>query len=81
MTVDDKGHDDEVIVRAGQIITPNPLHDGVLDVISMKALVRAVSALRRQHPTPQTEGDFERALVKMINLNGAMARLVQDGRR
>lgn len=56
-----------------QISRPDPVREGVIDVLTLRGLLRAVRAAFRH----QNESDFERALAKVINVNGAIAQAVE----
>jgi hypothetical protein len=58
------------------ITVPHPTLAGVADVVSLWGLLRAINALRGKN-SPE---EFQHALAKTMNLNGALARFVDDDR-
>ncbi len=61
------------------ITTPDLARVGAIEVVSMRALWRALNTLRRTESEKAQE--FERALTKVINSNGTIARMIEDGRK
>ena len=61
----------------GVIHAPAAVREGIVDALSMRGLVRALAALRN---AAGTDDELERALVRVINLSGSMARAIEDGR-
>jgi hypothetical protein len=55
------------------IMMRNAAMHGALDVITFRSFARAVHALRAQRR-------FDKALAKMVNVNGAIARSLIDAR-
>ena len=68
---------DDFIEVHGVIHAPSAVREGIVDALSMRGLVRALSALRG---TKRTSDELGRALAVVINLNGSMARAIEDGR-
>jgi hypothetical protein len=58
---------------------PNPALSGALDVVTLRALWRAISHLRAGQEG--TDEEFQRALAKIINQNGALAKALMDAKR
>jgi len=58
-----------------RITVPDLAREGVIDVLSMRSLVRAC---RYVFARPRQD-EFDRALTKMINVNGAMAQAIERG--
>lgn len=67
---------DETGVLTITVRMPDPRRDGILDVITLRGLARAIRVLRGEG----TAGDFDRAFAKIVNLNGAIAQVIQHGR-
>ena len=55
------------------IMMRNAAMHGALDVITLRSFVRAVEALR-------TQRRFDKALAKMVNINGAIAKSLIDAK-
>ncbi len=59
------------------VTLPDPGVQGALDVITLKSFVRMLGQLR----TRQIKDDaFEKALAKVINVNGALAKALMTAR-
>ena len=57
------------------VTMPDSARRGVSDVVTLRALTRAISDLFTSHKhESEAEDAFDRALIKMINVNGALAR-------
>ncbi|KAB7786019.1 hypothetical protein MKK50_18150 [Methylobacterium sp. J-043] len=64
---------EETVVR---VKMPDPARAGVVDVISMRGLMRAVNLLRGHGD----RGDLDSAIARTINMNGAIAKVLQGER-
>ena len=54
---------------------PDPRREGVVDVISMRGLVRAIQALRGQ----DIKLDANKAFARIVNINGAVSKVIMYG--
>jgi hypothetical protein len=60
---------------------PNAVAMGAMDGLTMRAATRALSAIFSKRGPTTTGGEFENALAKVLNLNGAIARVLLDAKR
>lgn len=58
---------------------PNPAVKGAMDVMTFRALVEAVGNLKSH--SKLSGAAFDRALAKTINVNGAVAEALLNGKR
>ena len=61
-----------------RIEKPDVVREAVVDVVSFRALMRAVSYILQQKKITDPD-DFDRALARVININGGIARVIEDG--
>ena len=64
-----------------RIRKPDAAGEAVGDVVSLRGLKYMFMVLAHRRKSPGDPTDFDRALAKVINVNGGIARVVEHGAR